>query len=389
MAGKRHQHLLTHIDCIAVPLHHFFISVFVLSIVLSSLQLKQSSPNSFTFSVLLHTRQIQPVCSYPAMASKDFNSTPWESQSHGSVTLLHKHSVAYKTGANDLQNLDIWIPTSIGTKNHVVEASKIPSSKGPWVIYIHGGAWRDPLVTASSFTSTVSNLATNHSQDLAKIAGIASINYSLTPRSIDPSSPDFTYDPSRQAKHPDHIIDVLTAIAFLQSKAGFGSNYVLLGHSCGATLAYQVAMSHSRWSSAATALKVAKPVAVVGLNGLYDMPTLIENPGEKHASLKDLYELFTRLAFGDDKKVWQEISPTYVKNWDEEWKEGQQAFVVQSKDDCLVPYSQTVDMKKSLEDSRAKGLRVGELDAGGDHNDLWKDGTRLAEIVVEVLTKLG
>jgi hypothetical protein len=147
-------------------------------------------------------------------------------------------------------------------------------------------------------------------------------------------------------------------------------------------------MSHAKWNSAATALKVEKPIAIVGLNGLYDMPTLIREPGEKHASLQSLYEAFTRLAFGDDEKVWSEISPISVGDWGKEWVEGKKVFLVQSKEDSLVPYRQTADMREALERSKASGCALVELEAGGDHNDLWKEGGRLAEIVAEVVTAL-
>jgi acetyl esterase/lipase len=321
------------------------------------------------------------------MTSAAFDSIPWEQETQGRSKIFHKAGVAYKPNANALQNVEIWIP-SPNNSTHVPEQSEFPKSDGVWVIYIHGGAWRDQNVDAATFASTVSNLASKHDSTLSQIGGIASINYSLTPRTHDAESPDFTNDPSRQAKHPDHIVDVLTALSFLQKKAGFGSNYVLSGHSCGATLALQVAMSHSKWSSAATSLNVAKPAVVLGLNGLYDMPSLINLPGEKHAHLKALYEVFTRLAFSDDKTVWQDISPVFVNDWKEEWKEGKKVVLVQSKEDSLVPYAQTEDMKRSLEKSRGEGLEVSEMEAGGDHNDLWKEGSRLAEIIVEVVESL-
>ena len=59
--------------------------------------------------------------------------------------------------------------------------------------------------------------------------------------------------------------------------------------------------------------------------------------------------------------------------------------MVQSKEDTLVPYRQLEDMKAKLESSNASGIRLKELDAGGDHNDIWKEGHRLAEIVAEVM----
>ena len=52
-------------------------------------------------------------------------------------------------------------------------------------------------------------------------------------------------DPARSSVHPDHIHDVQAAVRYLQQKYEIGRNYVLVGHSCGATLAWQVFAS--RW----------------------------------------------------------------------------------------------------------------------------------------------
>jgi acetyl esterase/lipase len=320
------------------------------------------------------------------MAANSWSSVPWEVQTEGDVSIWHKHNVPYTTGANALQNLDVWIP-AVGDKS-TPDSSTLPVPKGLWVIYIHGGAWRDPLVTSSSFAPTVKELASKHPTVFSNVVGIASLNYTLTPRPADAGTPEAD-DPSRKGKHPDHIVDVLTGLSYLQSKAGFENNYVLLGHSCGATLAFQVAMSHSKWGSSATALKVAKPRIVVGLNGLYDMPKLISDPGDKHTHLKPVYESFTRQAFGDDEKVWTQISPTSVSDWKVEWVEGSKAILVQSHEDSLVPYRQLEEMRKALSESKAEGLELTKLEAGGDHNELWQNGDRLAEIVVEVVKGLA
>ena len=325
--------------------------------------------------------------------------------------LYHKSSVPYTSNPNALQNFSLWIPAPAGSKpEDTPSPTTLPSSeKGTWIIYIHGGAWRDPLVTASSFTSTVTSLATDHSSILttsspssnnSTVAGIASINYSLTPK----TPVDAENDDSRRAQHPDHILDVLTALQFLQAKAGFGENYVLLGHSCGATLALQVAMGgFKKWktsdsSDSGLEKVVQKPVAIVGLNGLYDMPTLIHSPGEKHQHLQALYEDFTRRAFGNEESVWKNISPVFVEDWRQgEWvlegKKARQVFLVQSKEDSLVPYWQLDAMRESFlrSGSGTSGsdvLEIKELEAVGDHNDLWKEGTRLAQIVVEVVQSL-
>jgi len=77
-----------------------------------------------------------------------------------------------------------------------------------------------------------------------------------------------------------------------------------------------------------------------------------------------------------------------VGDWASEWSERAKAFLVQSHEDTLVPYNQLEGMQKQLQKSKGAGLEDIELEAGGDHNDLWKKGDRLAEIVAEAVKSL-
>lgn len=296
-----------------------------------------------------------------------------------------RSSLPYKANANRLQTVDIWLPPITGTRN----------LSEPWIIYLHGGAWRDPLVLADSFSATVAHLVADYHVSTSKFTCIAAINYSLSPHPRHPTLPsppkDVEKEPvdkSRVATHPDHIFDILTGLAFLQERYHFGSNYVLVGHSCGATLALQIAMDHKRWVDESWGLKVTKPKVIVGLNGLYDMPKLINSPGEKHEKLAPIYTAFTKLAFGSDENIWHDISPSSVDNWAKEWEEGTQIILAQSLDDSLVPYTQTEDMLKRLNASKGGKLAVQELPATGDHNFLWEDGSRIAEIILEAVNGL-
>jgi hypothetical protein len=98
-------------------------------------------------------------------------------------------------------------------------------------------------VGSVSFAATVKELTASHSSIFLKIVGIASIDYSLSPL---PTDEPGKLEPQGSVMHPDHIVDVPVGISYLKAKAAFGSNYVLLGHSCGATLTFQVVMSHSK-----------------------------------------------------------------------------------------------------------------------------------------------
>lgn len=118
------------------------------------------------------------------------------------------------------------------------------------------------------------------------------------------------------------------------------------------------------------------------------MPKLIKSPADKHEKLAPIYTAFMKLAFGADEKVWHDICPSSVDNWAKEWEEGTEIILAQSLEDSLVPYFQTEDMLKRLHASKSEQLIVSEVQATGDHNLLWEDGTRLAEIILEAVKGL-
>ncbi|KAI1066194.1 hypothetical protein LB506_008204 [Fusarium annulatum] len=324
------------------------------------------------------------------MTSQLWSSTPWVD----SGDTWHKRRVPYTQDATYIHTLDVWQPKSLGGSS-LPTAEVLPQGKGPWVIYIHGGAWRDPLVDSSSFEATALKLL---SDERTPIAGVASINYPLSSHPNHPTHPAPTRDSSepidvaRQAKHPDHIIALLTAISFLQNDLGVAHDYVLSGHSCGATMTFQTLMNPDHWLGTAKGIsvqKVKKPRVIAPLNGLYDLAAFISNPPESHKQLQPLYTDFTKNAFGNDEAVWKAICPTSVTDWSAEWPEGKVVVIAQSKEDGLVPYAQTELMKDHLR--KTSTLEIVEMKASGDHNDLWKQADEIVDIIklaAGYLTKL-
>lgn len=312
----------------------------------------------------------------------------------------HKPCVPYIHGVNRLQTLDVWIPSLLHppTSSTAPSDAQIRSSKGLWIVYIHGGAWRDANIKADSFAPTLHHILKSTNPSIAKIVGYASLDYTL-------SGGDGS-EPSRQARHPDHIIDVLHGISFLQDILGLKDNYILIGHSCGATLSCQVLMNRERWRVPRVSVagapgsesvapwnspsppEVIKPSVVIGLDGLYDLPGLIKDPGEKHARWIPEYEAFTRDAFGDDEETWRQVSPIYVKDWVGEWgRSTGMVVLVQSHDDTLVPYRQLAGFHETLKPAMAAGVDVIELPATCDHDALWETGDQIARIIVEALVE--
>jgi acetyl esterase/lipase len=293
---------------------------------------------------------------------------------------------------NMLQHVDIWIPTRYtpDSDDHSLSSSWLPPQDTLWIIYIHGGAWRDPLETSVDLMPTLKSLSPALFESRQTPVAFASISYSLSTYPQHSTHPSAPHDYSRNARHPRHIIDVLTAISFLQQKVRFGSNYILVGHSCGATLAFQAAVNPARWGvNVDKAYRLRAPLMILGINGLYDMPKMVADPGDGYSRYCEIYEEFTRSAFGDDKQLWADISPAFVQDWAKEWPEGTHVMLVQSREDTLVPFEQAELMKNALLRSKSAQLSVELVEGRGDHYDVWKEGILLAEMLAKAIAMCG
>ena len=272
-----------------------------------------------------------------------------------------KNDVPY-SDSSTLNTLNICLPRPPSNDNTRI-----------WIIYIHGGAWQDPAITATSFTATQNKLLSSPAAE--KIAGYATLNYRLSPYPSHPTDPSNPADPARNAKHPDHINDVLAALLYLQDRYGFEERYILVGHSCGATLAFQTAMRRywgSQYESTpALELNVVPPVAIVGLEGLYDLPALVRYHREQPE-----YRAFVANAFGDEIEGWEVVSPT-SGGFGESWVEGRVVVLAHSAGDSLVEGEQPELMRAALEALGwgEKGeRRVLMFELYGDHDEVWETG---------------
>lgn len=286
---------------------------------------------------------------------------------------------------------------------------------------------------AASFHRALASLLSNplylHLRN--SIAGYASINYRLSPHPDHPQKPEKTptYE-IHDAKHPDQINDVIAGLAKLQSKYGFGSNYLLAGHSVGATLAFQVALcQQSSWqppsisSSSTTSTSIEPPSGILGLNGIYSFPAL-------HKSFPS-YVGMTSGALGSDPKVHSAVSPacypasTYASTWNP--SHGRQRIIIlaSSPQDTLVDARQVEVMLETFKDGAATeevaairsmssatafsdattinpatasntlhrvtsspGFNVQTLQLKGDHDHVWQTGEGLARAIALVVGQM-
>jgi kynurenine formamidase len=218
------------------------------------------------------------------------------------------------------------------------------------------------------------------------IAGYASLNYRLSPHPSFPQSKSKTsaYE-MRNARHPDHINDVLTALRDLQRRHGFGERYLLCGHGCGATMALQVAMGR-RWTESGPLREsqddVVPPLAILGIDGLYDLPLARD-------TYKDdpFYQRFLEGAFGKNEDDWARASPARWTRYAESWGKGSLVVLAHSHDDELVDWGQVEamdrcwrEMQEGEGDGKANGklaeMRVMEIE--GRHAEIWQKGIGMA-----------
>ncbi|KAI1138580.1 alpha/beta-hydrolase [Hypoxylon sp. FL0543] len=279
-------------------------------------------------------------------------------------------------GPHELQRVGVWGLDDAHTAN---------ANAKYWIIHIHGGAWRDPRVTHESFAPIITRIVNSHDDSRSAIAGFASVDYRLSPH------PEFPQDPAttppeklRAAKHPDHLDDVRAALGFLQRRYGFGSRYVLLGHSAGGTLAYQLLATASPVDSGSSSRgstqgKTELPQAVFGFEGIYDLAGLNARVGGSYAG-------FLTAAFGAPEN-WGAASPMkYAGRYADRFKG--LAALGQSPDDELVDEPEADGMAERLRGDLDDGKVLLVKDLKGKHDDTWRDGTGVARTVLRILTVL-
>lgn len=219
--------------------------------------------------------------------------------------------------------------------------------------------------------------------------GLASISYRLS------AHPNFPQDPEktpaqelRVAKHPQHVEDVVSALSFLQQRYRFGENYVLVGHSCGATMAFQSVMP-----CVIPRRRPAPPTAILGVAGIYDLRLL----RDKHVDIP-AYQEFLEGAFGPEGTgLWDAVSPACVKGSggvEGGWRDGRRlAVLARSSGDELVDASQGDAMRETLRARWASSSGetrhlVTILSLQGNHDDAWRGGEQLVRAIKFTLDKL-
>lgn len=160
------------------------------------------------------------------------------------------------------------------------------------------------------------------------------------------------------ARHPEHLEDCLEGMRVLKRDFGMG-RFLMLGHSCGATLAFQVLERMQKVKGEGGLPRAEECLMVFGIEGIYNLRGLIREHGEG-------YRGFIESAFGPENngKAWNEASPGVIGIGG--WK----GLVVlgQSDEDELIGWRQVEGMKKRCEETKGAegGVRVVKLVGGHD-----------------------
>ncbi|KAI4188629.1 MAG: hypothetical protein L6R41_002007 [Letrouitia leprolyta] len=310
-------------------------------------------------------------------------------------------SIPYTSPNLALRILDLHIPTTP------------PSTPSYTLIYIHGGAFRDPLITSQSILPSLpfllpSSSSSSSQSDIShNIAAIASLNYRLSPYPSHPTDPSKPDDESRNAKWPDHVKDVRRAIHWLSSSCdeeeedgSARGRYpdltthacILIGHSVGATIAFALALESDLDTVSNTNEREnnVKFKAIVGVEGIYDFVAL----RDAHLEFRDVYEEFTTAALGDERSGgWEKGNVAKIVRDGKVRLEGVETVVLgQSRRDELVEWGQVEVIKAALEERGWNGEDEGSgkgdkkmvsvVELNGGHDEVWEKGEEMARCIL-------
>ncbi|KAF4632550.1 hypothetical protein G7Y89_g5580 [Cudoniella acicularis] len=261
----------------------------------------------------------------------------------------------------ELHTVDIWTSSAAST----AKEGKV------WVIFIHGGAWRDPEVDSKAFRPAISVLES--SKSMSAIAGFASINYRLSPYPTNARNPSKPGDLSRNVHHPEHLLDVGHALQYLDEHYGIANNYVLVGHSAGAALAFQLHQSYFPEP-------LPHPSCVLGIAGIYDFEAFVEAHKEISACQEIMENAFPA------RSTWEQASPNKSQLPGLAlWEQAKTVVISYSNQDELVENGQASLMLERASTISKAAERVHELKTSGKHDEIWQGGSILAALIEQSL----
>ncbi|KKF96270.1 General stress protein 69 [Ceratocystis platani] len=276
-------------------------------------------------------------------------------------TVLCKPNMSYRVhsfGDHALQRVAVWLPNKL---EPLAISTNIPVF---WIVFIHGGAWRDPAINHVNFAQPTINHITASLESYrsllgGKRLGFASLEYRLSAHPDHPQGPETPATDIRSAQHPDHVNDICSGLELLEETYGLSKGqYMLVGHSCGATLAFQTFLEEFRGG-------------------------IVEN--HKDSPWAGVYRDFVRGAFGEDEGgAWDDVSP--VNFLAQQRLEAYLGVVLcTATSDSLVEDNQRQEMATRCS---GLGIEVIEISVEGDHDEMWQIGSRQAAAIQAALERV-
>lgn len=152
-------------------------------------------------------------------------------------------------------------------------------------------------------------------------------------------------------------------------------DYMLIGHSAGATLAFQLLMDPSAQES-----NIPLPSAIIGVSGIYDLVALDDRHEGNYAG-------FITSAFGSDKKIWNVASPVnYTGSFKKNWLSSRLTILAWSYEDTLIDEPEIDAMATKLIKDRINVSVTKDLT--GEHDHVWEEGHQLARLISLTLRQL-
>ncbi|KAK4505121.1 hypothetical protein PRZ48_003084 [Zasmidium cellare] len=133
--------------------------------------------------------------------------------------------------------------------------------------------------------------------------------------------------------------------------------------------------------------------ALVGLNGLYDLPDLVYGLGTSREHLSGVYKDLLAHAFGSEEGQWPiaspaRIHPTQLQERLQRREVSKLVLLDQSAEDQLVPLNQADKMEAALK--QADGLLVVRGNrCKGTHAAPWEEGEIIWNTIQDVLALLA
>lgn len=194
------------------------------------------------------------------------------------------------------------------------------------LVFIHGGAWRDPDNTYDDFQEVVQKIG-----DIG--TNVIAINYRLSP----------------EVKHPHHLQDVVTALSTLSSELKV-TKVLVVGHSVGATLMLQllnykhiIAEGLKELGDKTAQLSLPETLqfeTLLFVDGIYNVAELVEEYPDYIGFVREAFT--SKSMYTTATQLSSQTAPE-LKHF-----EKAQFVVVQSQQDELLTLNQTLLFQKYL-----------------------------------------